>query len=544
MKKNTQTFLLLLIVGFVSYYNCFSVFIPADNYSQFFLFDKGFLIGLYENCRGASIYFSGFTFFYLLYKLFQANSVAWISAGLLLHILNSFILYLIVKKNLQSVLTHANALPAFFAALLFLVSPYQAEMVLWTTLLRWQFHAFTFLACLYGLLIYLEAPTHKKLIPLHLLFALCIFSNETAFVLPLIAGLFFAYYFRVKITPLSIKKYGIEILLPQLGWMAAYFIISKLYLGNWLWHGGLPETIMSLSSVVKTALKYLAKFFLLYRYLPYGHWDGYARTVSENQVLIGGVGTLAFLVFSILFIKQMKNKNSHFHLPIILFTAFLMMLVPVLPLDSSFLSYYYPDRYGYLASAFFYSFLSLVLFRLFRAKYRLLVSAYALLNFFLLQKTNCVWIETSQYCHELVAHYRRYLSYDQVYVLNETSYYKGVPAFRAALPETIHYTYSNYNPTKIRIVSGAYQDSYSDSIVSVVVHQKENKVCVKSTPKSTPYFCTGGWARSYHNHEYEVVFNESGCEYELTFKDSIPANSVFIYSNKGCWKTVTSDSQE
>ena len=536
MKERAITFFLLLIVGLASYSNCFNVFIPGDNYSHFYLFDKGFLQGLYESSLTASPYFSGFPVMHFFYTLFHYTPVPWVGLGIFFHVINAFLVYLITSLLLKHITLYKYFL-CFFSALVFLLSPYQVESVLWGAVsIRWLFHALTFLWCIYILLLYFIKPTVRKIILIHSLFALALFSNETAFVLPIIGSVLFFFFKKNGNNHVSVKNYLKQIICFQIILIASFFILNKLYIDNWFWHGGTFEEIANPSISIKTGLKYLAKFFLFYRYLPYQLWDGYLRNIAENHLL------LFILFFSIVFLlalilkKAIQTKKNIVHLIAIFFICFLFMLVPVLPLDSSFLSYYYPDRYGYIASAFFYPFLVISIYFLFPKKHLFISSAYVIICFVFLIQTTAIWKASNDYCNKLIQGFHPFLKYNNIYVLNETEYYKGVAAFRSTLAENIHYKYEGYPPEKIKIISGAYQDSFSDSIIFVSINETQNKIVVKSTPKQTPYFCTGGWPKSYLNSEYEVVFDTTGCSYEVTFKNKIPLGSVFLYINGGEWE--------
>lgn len=537
MKEKTITFFILFILGFILYSNCFDILVPADNYSYFYLFDKGLAESLRQGAISASLYFTGFPFIYLLYKLFGSASSLWVGTCIVLHVANSYLVYLITRFWLN-ISSCTKYLPCFFSALIFLVSPYQVESVLWGAVsARWLFHAFTFLLCLYVLLLYVTNRGVKKIIFIYVFFLLALFSNETAIVFPLISGICFFMIMRFKKNSITVKEYFFRIFFFQALFILLFFIINKLYVGHWLWHGGkFEEQVVNPIAYIKTGIKYLAKFFLLYRYLPYEVWDDQARDFFSNNIFLITL-FITVALFSVIVIRKLNisvNINQHFIT--MFFLCFLFMLIPVLPLDSSFLNYHYPDRYAYIASVFFYSFFVISIYLFFPKTYSLLLSVYVVLNIIFLIQTSAIWRDSNDYCKNLANDFAPFCKYDRVYVLNETEYYKGVPAFRSALAATIYYKYQNDQPNKIKIVSGAYQNSFNDSIIFVSIDSIRNKVIVRSTLKKTPYFCTGGWPESYETDEYVANFDSTGCSYELQFKNKIPANAVFLYINSGRWK--------
>jgi hypothetical protein len=152
----------------------------------------------------------------------------------------------------------------------------------------------------------------------------------------------------------------------------------------------------------------------------------------------------------------------------------------------------------------------------------------------LLMQTISIWNSANDYCNKLIENYKPFLKFDNVFILNVPSYYKGVVAFRSAFPETI-YIWHNKSPVeKIHVISGTYQESWTDTLQSV--KKSGNIIEVTGPKKRTPHFCTVGWAKSYQTKEYNVDFDSTGCSYRITFKHDIPPNSAFIYTVNGIWK--------
>ena len=337
-------------------------------------------------------------------------------------------------------------------------------------------------------------------------------------------------------TTLTLRQFAIRIFLPQTGIIFSYLLTTKLLFGQWLWHGENFELVLSFPLLAGNTLKYLAKFFLLYRYLPLESLDGFLRqSFSHHSYVILIFSLLSILFLLCLIILIIKKKNTEGKFLILLFLCFIASLIPVLFLDSSFLKYIYPDRYGYLPSVFFYIFLvSAIVFLLKKLALPALIG-YAVLCWILLAQTIMVWNSANDYCNELTKNYKPFLQYDRVYVLNVPTYYKGVAAFRSAFAETIFMKYDTSPTEKIRVISGCYQESAADSLVSVLI--SGNTVTVSGQKKRTSFFSTnGGWARSYETDEYKVSFDPSGCSYTLVFKQEIPKNSAFIYTSNGTWK--------
>ena len=510
-KERIFIFLGIVVLAFLAYRNCLHVFIPSDNYTLLYFFDKGTVMDFQKEKLNFSPYFFSFPVVYVLYKLFGISSVCWVSTSILLHAVNAFLVYLIAERILKKLILKNIKSIAFFSALLFLISPYQTEAILWspceipTTLLV---TALTLL-CLWMLLKYFELPKKVTLFFAHLFFLLAVFSHESAFILPAIVFVLFLVYKKTGSTELSIVQIFNRILFPQAVILFMYMIASKILFGGWLWHGGNLQIRFSFYSLSGTALKYIAKFLLLYRYLPLQSVDEMMRNIFNKPTVIIIFFLLIFLLIAMGFsLLTRKNKRTGLLL-LAFFSCFLISLLPVLPLDSSFMKYIYPDRYGYLPSVFFYIFFTSSIVFLFKKIAIPFLAGYAFLCWLLLMQTISVWTETNAYCTRLAENYKPFLKYDKVYVLDLPAYYKGISAFRCGFPETIFFNY-NLPPEKISVITGSYYEHPADSITSACILEK--RIEVKGNLRSTPYFSTrGGWAKSYQTEECIVNFDSMGC---------------------------------
>jgi len=542
MERKSYLFVILFFIGmvFIAYRNCFSIFIPADNYSFLYGFETNGATAIMTDAQKGAPYLVAWTLLSLLYQLFGITPSGWMITAIAFHTLNSFLIFLIAKRLLKVFFSDAGFRMAFFPALLFLVSPYQTENVLWTAInIRWLFHACVTLAGIYFLINYLLNPSPKKTVAIHFLFLLGLFSYEFTFICPLIYLAIFALFRKLNKTELSLKIFFNQLILPQLFFIAGYFLVCKLSSGHWFWHAGAIEDIVQTSDYSKTLLKYFAKFFLFYRYLPSndGQMGDLLEIISVNPRTTALLCFFVLAAIALFFWKLIKAKKEYGYFLSAMFACFIISLLPVLPLDSSFLKYIYPDRYGYLPSVFFYLFLTSSIFFLLRKIAVPALIGYAALCWILLMKTIPVWNSANDYCNRLIENYKPFLKYDKVYVLNIPAYYKGIAAFRSAFPEEVFFKHDKSPVEKIKIISGSYEHSPDDSLLSVKINDKT--VEVKGVSKKTSYFSTdGGWAKSYDTDEYTVTFDSTGCSYLLLFKQEIPENSAFIYASNGSWKKV------
>jgi len=465
-------------------------------------------------------------------------SSSWIFTSILLHVLNSFLVYLITKRLLAVLQISKESIIAFFASLIFLISPYQTEDVLWVALsIRWLFHTFLMLAGLYLFISHLSNPSVKKIISIHVLFILALFSYELTFIFPiLLAVIYFLFHYarKTNCTLIVLLK---QFFFPQVALIIIYFFICKFFYGYWLWHVGPVSTFTQTTSYHETLLKYFAKFFLFYRYLQVDYFDNIFRGISANSIFTICLFISLIIGSALLFLKAIKNNSVTGYFLLCMFLSFIISLIPVLPLDSSFLSYIYPDRYGYLSSVFFYIFLVSAIVFLFKKISVSVLIGYSFLCWILLMKTIPVWNETNNYCNNLIQNFKPFLKYDKIYTLNIPAYYKGVAAFRTSFDVSVYMKLEKISLEKIQMISESYIESPADTLAFVKV--TNNSVEVKGRKKKTPYFSTlGGWAKSYDTDEYKVTFDPTRCSYMLQFRKDIPPNSAFVYVSNGEWKKV------
>lgn len=536
-KERLFVLLAYFLLAFVAYRNCFDIFIPADNYSCLSLFETEGASGILKNARESAPYVITYPILYLLYQIFGIDPACWMITGILFHALFAYIVYLFAHRFMR--LFHGNVNTAFTicSGLLFLISPYQTEVVLWTSVnIRLLFHACVTFLGLYLFLQYLSSSSRTQLFIIHLLFLFGVLSNEFTWICPLIYAVIFFAAMKLKKTSLKPRGFAFNFLVPQLFLISFYFMVSLLISGRWFWHAGSFSEALQTDDYLKTLLKYFLKFFLFYRYLPLGELEGLLRIFSQNKWLMFLSGSVILALAAIVFGRVIKKDPQTGYTLAAMFACMLISLVPVLPLDSSFLNQIYPDRYGYLASVFFYIFLVQAAYVVLKKFAPPFLIAYAVLCWILLARTIPVWIATNDHCNALVQNFRPFSRFENIYVLNVPAYYKGVAAFRSAFAETV-FMKNNSPAQNIRVISGCYQESATDTVLSVLI--EKNTVIVSGPDLDSPYFSTdAGWARSYETDEYNVFFDPGGCSYTLRFKHEIPANSTFIWTSGNKWKNV------
>lgn len=142
-------------------------------------------------------------YYCLVYKVFGLNPFIFHSINILVHIINSILVFIFIYELLEQ---KANEKLkgrivdiAFFCALLFSITTVQVEVVAWISASKILLYSFFFLLSLIAYLRYLRYNKRKYFILSHLFYILSIGSKEQAVILPL-SLILIDYYVQDKIT--------------------------------------------------------------------------------------------------------------------------------------------------------------------------------------------------------------------------------------------------------------------------------------------------------------------------------------------------------
>ena len=184
-------------------------------------------------------------FGFLLYQVFGAAPFGYHLVSLLLHVLNSVLVFFLIRRLLGT----EDNLPPFLAAAVFVVHPVHVEAVSWigagVDLLLTLF----FLSSFLGYLSYVECqrPRLSALALPLLMFVLALLTKEVGIVLPVVL-LAFDIIVRRRVSPVPLAVFGVV--------GAVYFVVRGMILGKALGtlHFSL-EGVGHVASFIAEALK-------------------------------------------------------------------------------------------------------------------------------------------------------------------------------------------------------------------------------------------------------------------------------------------------
>ncbi|MBK5284530.1 MAG: hypothetical protein JJE25_03945, partial [Bacteroidia bacterium] len=271
--RNTFAFMLILVAGILVYMRTFSFsIILTDSYDLLFNYQKYGADGILSNFFDPMLNPVSNILNFSIFKLIGTNSTGWIIFAFCLHVINSFLVFLLSEKIAAHFIQ--NKTNAFFVSIIasgmFLLSPYQTEAVLWAPRQIDFVIATVFtLSSIYFLMCFLKTQMTKHLLFLHLFYLLAILSFESPLPLPGIFACYFLLLFLTGKTLITLSAFLKKILIPNISIILFYFILSKLWFGLWVLHYGAKVHLnFSTHLLTDNFIKYLAKFFLFYRYLP------------------------------------------------------------------------------------------------------------------------------------------------------------------------------------------------------------------------------------------------------------------------------------
>ncbi len=472
---------------------------------------------------------------YGVIKAAGTNDWVWFLFATILHAFNALLFYLFAKK-VMVIFNHPHAaIVAFSSALVFLVSPYQTETVVWGGAINYMIVSFFILCHLNVLLNYYTGPTRKWLIACIITFLLAAFSHEWGlFLLPADILIFIS---------ISITKREIGDLKKHLALIFFLTAVVGLYFGNQLLHGQLighygAETHLhfKFAEIISAFCKYLAKILLLPAFVSNNFQSrvyGFFEKPDNLYLLIGFL--LVSAVIALVFYKKRKQLLAPFILGFLLFAIFVF---PVLNLYFPYWTKIQGDRYCYLPTAFFVMACFSLLF------YRYLLVAiplcllYGLFNIYALQRNITNWHSAGQLVASLQATFPDDTS-KNYYLLNVPDNFNGAYMFRnlgkSCFAQTMFMQTGMDRNFQITDVQSYNMQGIDDSVVVSVIDSATIRVELSKWGS--------WWWRVQKNFEDDrIKVQESGDNhsYTLRFKKR-DEKDVILYQAGSRWSAVVNN---
>ena len=474
--------------------------------------------------------------FYIQYQLFGTNGVGWYIVYGFLHSFNTFLLFKIFYKLFRAFAVKKAYWIASIGAFLFLINPYQSEVLVWKACQNYLLSVCFIFSCLWYTLAYLANKRRQDLLKIYSFFFLAIFTFEYGLFTPLLLIILLVAW-RVGIE----KSYRIwadikVLILPQFLAIGGYFLLTKLLFGKWIGHyGATTHLSFPIKKMMATGIKFIAKYLFFVRSYPatykrtiFGFIDEYAYILFALFLLVYIFG----LVYSI-----QKNKKP-FLLILLCLALFAIAIAPVSNLYFYYLQHLINDRHGYMASAFLLMGLSLFLFQLPKyLNYPLLIS-YVCCSLFLLVQLNGLWKTSNEIFQGLMEDFR-WQTAPKVVLLNVPDNYQGIYLFRiigegSGFKDALQYVHGDEVVGEFLEVTQYNMATPTDGVRVEKISDKKLKVTFNQW--GNWFWRDGiGAGSGYENDYYKVRFK--GQFYELEMKEGLE-EAIFIYQDGGIWKVL------
>lgn len=533
-KNNVIIFFCFFIITFLCYYPSQNAKFVNDTLYYLNEIEQNGWKGIFNSYHMIFLWHVPSIAYYIVYKIFGFHWLGWHLVFSFLHSINAFLLFIIIQK----VIKKETNWTSFFASLLFLVSPYQTEVVAWGAALHYILIVNFLLLGFLVLIRYFETNSIKYLIWFHLFFLGSLSCFEQAFLFPLLFALFVALIIPI-IVDIDVWKlmkiFFLKFFLLNMVSILGYFIMTKIVFGVWIAHyGSGTHASIHLKSMLDSLLNYNLKFLVYYRYLPSFIQQYINNPIFHLALLIISV----FIVIAFICWILLKKYYHNYSIKIITFflSCYVVMLVPVLNLDNSFTFEIQSDRYGYIASLFFYPLFVWIAFKVLdRLLFIMVMLAEIVICIILLTHAVQFWHSSGNFALSLIDNYPL-RSGQNAYVLNLPDNYRGAYMFRNGFAEGLSLLHKSKNKFNTEII--AWVNVFSNENETSIEIINDSTYYVKCLKEGKWYYYKGAGATDYETQQYKVDFDEWNFAYQLTIKNKPKDTTYILQCDGNKWKTI------
>lgn len=476
-----------------------------------------------------------------IYKLFGTARIPWHLLFVSMQAGAAYMLYLLASRVISAANLRNPKGIAFWGAVLFCISPYLSEVVVWKAC----FHYMQGLMLMLGVLICTERYiyTRAKYLPwlATLLFQLSTFSLEIFYLTPIFTFSLLYYYRSLGWDMAILPRTWLYFLLPQVLLFGLHLIIFYSIYGEWASHNTGGAFAVPIIEHLATASKYVFHVVFFGRFWPQELKEKAYEIFSSLAVILVIAGLLLALVGCLIYRCRKGYGREQVGLLFLLWALLSLALAIPMPFERLFdLS---GNRYLYLAIAFFSIAVAIAVNSIRWAWAKVgLACGWILVSVFLTLRTNRHWQTSEKINTALLQNFP--ISNDKPTILLSMPYcYKGIPMINA-------WPYGNYQrmyevlnqmelPTKVYDGSAFNMISPNDGSEVEVVNDSTIKVSLKQWGTWWWYMDFGG--RSYETEAYKLNMVDQGRWYELQLAQPLSSYNL-LYQVGDKWQTVPATS--
>ncbi len=511
----------------VFYFSAHQAMLIDDGLSGIWEIKTRGLEGYWRSYGFENFYFGHYAVVALLYAVFGLHSLPWFLFFAAMHALNATYIRIFFTKIFSGTQANSRATQmGIFVSLLFLLSPYQSENIVWAATSHYSLSLFVLLILANDLIDKIQGESGMPMLLFHFLFLFSLVTLEISFLFPLLLAFLWLFYHRIGKNRLPWRSYSLKILLPQLLFIGAYLCFHQLVYQSWLPHDrAVHGTPYSVSHAVTTLAQQIVKLFGFVHFLDYRHREEiYTALLHWKKVLLllAVLSTLSGLLLY-------KKGKAHFFTGSFLLLSALLLYAPFLRLYFMYLMRIENDRYNYFASVFLFALFVYLLFHI--PNYL----RYTLVSLYLIAFTVCLFPVISARKHSARLHHAFTEQLDaqstkgKIYLLNVPASCKDAYVFRSEGRLGIALQTLYGKDLFDRLVQVAWYNAQSENDHFTVSKLSPLGFRVERKTDGVWWMYQSIGASDYENDLYRFTLNEWG-DYVLSLKEPLhPGDQLLLY---------------
>lgn len=285
----------------------------------------------------------------LVIKLFQKQHIFYFLLYTFLHSLAAWQWLTFLRLALKDLGSANNQFASYLAALLFLFSPYNTEVVVWRVGLIYLLTLNLLLLLLHLVKFFLDSGKSKWMLVYLMVYVCALLTHEIAMFFPFVFAVF-VFKFYIQAQHPKAWKLSACLLFPSFVLIGFYLVLNKVVLGKWIGHYGASTHLnFDVTLLLSTFNKYVAKFALLSQFWKHEHKMMLYRFLEKPVVCY-----TTLVVYGIIALYLLLRRSIKLNGLILAGFTFAILIAPVLNLYFVDWMPIHGDRLGYVASAFFY----------------------------------------------------------------------------------------------------------------------------------------------------------------------------------------------
>ena len=487
--------------------------------------------GIKHNYGMTSLYYFHDLVNNIWFEIFGLNTKAWFLLTASLHALNSWLIFINMKTFYQRCnLKHGGKI-ALFGSLMFLLSPYQSENIIWAATHHYGFALLFFMLILRLVLKLNKENLIQYSVLIILLYCVSLTTLEQTLVFP---GVFVALFILMKFfnpsTAMPVKVFIVYVIIPQAILIILYFVSTKLIKGSWIPHYGSTHIEnISLANCTATFLQFIVKHLGFIHFFDYGIRDEvYSFIVKKTTLSVAIFIAVNSILAIFLYIRNRKSAIVFAGL----WVCAIVLFLPVLNLYFMYLFQYENDRMGYFGSIILCQIFPLVFFSLLPLLGYICCIAWLIFALHFSKIAVSCWQNAGHFYHNCVNTLPQQSG--RLFFLNVPLKYQSIYIFRKAhrIGKVYQLFYNKHNSEQLKPVAWMLFHSPNDKLE---IHQLTNhsiQVIVRANGVSWWMFNEFG-ALDYENDDCIFDVDEYGTGYTLTIKNPKPDDSFWITTGEG-----------